>query len=230
MRILVFSDLHGNGFTEAERLTAELEPDWVVLCGDMLPDFNNRPSNKRLDAQLDFWREHRGCFLREGAVTTFILGNHEQSGFLDEDMLRLPDSLDGRVVRLEGIPGDAGPFSFAKGSPESVLEAELQAQHKIAPDPFIYLSHAPPYGSRDKTLRGTHIGHRPLFRHLQSRDWPQALVVCGHTHQSYGHEEVGGTTILNAATGYALLTWEQGKTCLLEMHRLVEGGNFWDSP
>ena len=126
MRFLVFSDLHGNGFTEAERLTAELQPDWVVLCGDMLPDFNNCPEDKRLEAQLGFWREYRGCFLREGAVTTFILGNHEQSGFLDADMLRLPDPLEGRVVCLEGIPGDAGPFSFAKGSPDSVLEADLQ--------------------------------------------------------------------------------------------------------
>ena len=230
MRILVFSDLHGNGFTEAERLTAELQPDWVVLCGDMLPDFNNRASDKRLDAQLGFWREHRGCFLRAGAATTYILGNHEQSGFLDADMLQLPGFLEGQVVRLEGIPGDAGPFSFAKGSPDSVLEAELQAQLKTAPEPLVYLSHAPPYGSRDKTHRGTHIGHRPLFRHIQGRDWPQALVLCGHVHQSFGYEEAGGTTILNAATGYALLDWEEGSTRVLEMHRLVEGGNFWDSP
>ena len=186
MRFLVFSDLHGNGFTEAECLTAELQPDWVVLCGDMLPDFSNRPDDKRLGAQLDFWREYRGCFLREGAVTTFILGNHEQSGFLDADMLRLPGPLEGRVVRLEGIPGDAGPFSFAKGSPDSVLEAELQSQLKSVTEPLVYLSHAPPYGSRDKTQRGTNIGHRPLFRHLQARDWPSALVLCGHVHQSFG--------------------------------------------
>ena len=230
MRILVFSDLHGNGFTAAERLTAELQPDWVVLCGDMLPDFRNRPDDKRLDAQVDFWLERRGCFLREGAVTTYILGNHEQTGFLDAGMVRLPGSLEGRVVRLEGIPGDAGPFSFAKGSPDSVLDAELQAQLTAAPEPLIYLSHAPPYGSRDKTHRGTHIGHRPLFHHLQARDWPQALVLCGHVHQSFGCEEAGSTTILNAATGYALLDWNQGNIRLLEMHRLVEGGNFWDSP
>ena len=87
MRILVFSDLHGNGSTAAERLTSELHPDWVVLCGEMLADFSNRPDDKRLDAQpdaqLDFWLERRGCFLREGTVTTFILGNHEQSGFQD---------------------------------------------------------------------------------------------------------------------------------------------------
>jgi len=230
MRILVFSDLHGNGFTAAERLTAELQPDWVVLCGDMLPDFSNRPDDKRLDAQVDFWLERRGCFLREGAVTTYILGNHEQTGFLDAGMVRLPGSMEGRVVRLEGIPGDAGPFSFAKGSPDSVLDAELQAQLTAAPEPLIYLSHAPPYGSRDKTHRGTHIGHRPLFHHLQARDWPQALVLCGHVHQSFGCEEACSTTILNAATGYALLDWNQGNIRLLEMHRLVEGGSFWDSP
>ena len=64
------------------------------------------------------------------------------------------------------------------------------------------------------------------------------IDVCGRgataathdVHQSFGCEEVGGTTILNAATGYALLDWEEGSTRVLEMHRLVEGGNFWDSP
>jgi Icc-related predicted phosphoesterase len=77
---------------------------------------------------------------------------------------------------------------------------------------------------------GDHIGHRPLFRHLQDRDWPQCLVLCGHVHRGFGTEEIGNTTIVNMATGYSLIEWEQGNSHVLEMARMVEGGNFWDSP
>ncbi len=136
MRVLAFSDLHGNGFQEAERLTKAHQPDWIVLCGDMLPDFNQRPECRRLEAQRAFWQEHRHAFLREGAITTFVLGNHELTGFRDAEMSTIPESLAGQVVRLEGIPGDSGPFSFAKGSPDPVLQAELDNQLSISPEPL----------------------------------------------------------------------------------------------
>jgi len=138
VRILTFSDLHGNGFCEASCLIDVSRPNWVVLCGDMLPDFKQRAEGSRLNAQEAF------C----------------------------------------------------------------------------------PFGSCDKTLRGDHIGHRPLFRHLQDRNWPQGPVLCGHIHQSFGLEETGGTTILNVATGYALIEWSERFTHVMAMARLVKGENF----
>jgi Icc-related predicted phosphoesterase len=230
VRILAFSDLHGSGFLEAEHLIDEYRPDWVVLCGDMLPDFSQRPEDSRLAAQQKFWKEQRAVFIREGMVTTFIQGNHELPGFRDDAMAVVPTELDGCLVRLEGIPGDSGPFSFARGLPESELEAELRDQLSQVMNPLIYISHAPPFGSCDKSQRGDHIGHRPLFRHLQGRNWPQVLVLCGHVHQSFGMEEAGGTTILNLATGYAFVEWTEGRTQVMAMARIVEGSSFWDSP
>ncbi len=230
MRILLFSDLHGGGYSEAKGLVGEHQPDWVVLLGDMVPDFYQSPSTRRLAAQQGFWQQKRNCFMRAGTVTTSILGNHELPGFRDPELDRLPAQLEGRVVRLEGIPGDSGPFSFAKGSPDAVLEEELQDQLARVPEPLIYLSHAPPWGSLDKTNRGDNIGHRPLFRHLQARDWPAAFVFCGHVHNAFGVEEAGATTVVNVATGYALLVWDGDDLRILAMDRLVQGGNFWNSP
>jgi Icc-related predicted phosphoesterase len=66
--------------------------------------------------------------------------------------------------------------------------------------------------------------------HLKARDWPRALVLCGHIHQSFGIDSPGLSTILNVATGYALLEWDEIQTRVLEMARLTAGGNFWDSP
>ena len=90
MRVLAFSDLHGNGFQEAERLTKAHQPDWIVLCGDMLPDFSQRPEGRRLEAQQAFWQANRHAFLLEGAITTFVLGNHELTGFRDAEMSTIP--------------------------------------------------------------------------------------------------------------------------------------------
>lgn len=230
MRILAFSDLHGGGFQEASALIDQRHPDWIITCGDMLPDFNQRPANYRLMAQQEYFRDHRHLFNRPETVTTMIVGNHELPGFRFPGMDLLPAKLDGRVLRLEGIPSDSGPFNFANGLSEEELEEELQDQLTLVPNPLIYLSHAPPYGSCDKSHRGDHIGHRPLFRHLQERDWPKVFVVCGHVHGGFGVEEAGATTILNVATGYALLEWEEDFTNVLEIGRLVEGGNFWNSP
>lgn len=230
MKILAFSDLHGSGFQEAGRLIDLHRPEWVVLCGDMLPDFNQRLVGARLDAQRTFWSDQRAAFVRPGLVTTFLNGNHELPGFRDEGLGTVPTGLAGRLVRLEGIPRDSGPFSFAQGLPDSLLEAELRNQLSQALHPVIYISHSPPFGSCDRTHRGDHIGHRPLFRHLQSLDWPRALVICGHVHQSFGIDSPGDTTILNVATGYALMEWGEHRTCVLEMARLTTGGSFWDSP
>lgn len=230
MRILAFSDLHGNGFYEASSLIDQHRPNWIITCGDMLPDFSQRPANYRLMAQQVFWRDNRHLFVRPETLTTMIVGNHELPGFKYPGMDLLPSQLEGHVVRIEGIPGDSGPFSFANRRPEEELEEELQDQLSVVPDPLIYLSHAPPYGSRDKSHQGDHIGHRPLFRHLRDRDWPRVLVLCGHLHNGFGVEEVGATIIVNVATGYAVIEWDGGSTHVLEMGRLVTGGNFWDSP
>jgi Icc-related predicted phosphoesterase len=55
-------------------------------------------------------------------------------------------------------------------------------------------------------------------------------VICGHVHNGFGVEEAGATTVVNVATGYAVLEAERGFSRVLEMARLVEGGNFFDSP
>ncbi len=230
MKILAFSDLHGDGFIDASALVEVHQPDWIVLCGDMLPDFSNLQDERRLEAQRSFWKDQRGAFLREGCLTTYVLGNHELAGFRDPDMNGIPPELAGRVLRLEGIPGDSGPFSFARGWPAESLRAELEMQLRLTPTPSIYLSHAPPFGSLDRTYRGEHIGHKPLFENLQARDWPKALVLCGHVHHGFGLDRVGKTIVVNLATGYALMEWKETQVNLLAMARIVKGGSFYDAP
>ena len=222
LRILVLSDLHGTCFREASTLIDAHRPGWIVLCGDILPDFGRIAGRgNRLDAQREFWRVHRSAFIREGAVTTLVRGNHELEGFSDPGLDRLPAALQGRVARLEGIPAEYGAWGWSREWEEEDLQAELRAQLAENPAPSVYISHVPPYGCLDLSRGGENIGHRPLFEHLRGRDWPEALVLCGHLHESFGSLDCGDTLVVNAACGYALLEWNLGTSRLLGMARLA---------
>ncbi|WP_005032761.1 metallophosphoesterase family protein [Holophaga foetida] len=221
LRILAFADLHGKGFKEASDIIDDTRPDWIILCGDILPDFPRiSGQTSRLEAQREFWQTYRSRFIRDFAITTFVRGNHEIEGFSDPALLRLPPALAGQVVRLEGIPAEFGAWGWSREWEEEELDEELQVQLHANPSPRIYLSHVPPYGCLDRAAHGEHIGHRPLAQHLRGRDWDETLVICGHVHEGLGHMEERGTTIVNATGGYALLEWNLGTTRLLGINCL----------
>jgi Icc-related predicted phosphoesterase len=210
LRILAISDLHGLHFKTASDLIDDLRPDWIVLCGDLLPDFGKIPGvGNRLQAQREFWQAYRRTFIRDFAVTTLVRGNHEIEGFQDPALCRLPAELDGHVVRLEGVPAEFGTWGWSREWQDDHLERELYDQLREAPEPWIYISHVPPYGCLDTTKVGEQVGHRPLARHLQGLGWPNALVLCGHVHESFGSMKRDQTLIVNAACGYVLIEWDK---------------------
>jgi len=212
--ILAFSDLHGQMFEEASSLIDEARPDWIVLCGDLLPD-------APIAAQRDFWATRRSTFIRPKAGITLVRGNHEREGFEDLDFQRLPTGLERRVVRLEGTPAEFGAWGWSREWEEEDLEEELQDQLSRSAEPEIYISHVPPFGCLDRNAAGHRIGHRPLAGHLRTRQWPEALVLCGHVHAGFGSEVRGGTLIVNTACGYALVEWAFGTCTLVRQERLV---------
>lgn len=221
LRILAFSDLHGKCFREASSLIDDTRPDWIVLCGDILPDFGMiSGKGNRLEAQRDFWKVYRSSFIRDFATTTLVRGNHEIEGFSDPELRRIPDCAHGQVLRLEGIPAEFGAWGWSREWEVDELAEELQGQLWEAPEPRIYLSHVPPFGCLDRAAGGEHIGHRPLFRHLQERNWPEALVLCGHVHESFGNMEFGATLVVNTSCGYTLMDWWQGAPTVLKQEWL----------
>ena len=222
LRILAFSDLHGRCFKEAAALIDDRRPDWIVLCGDLLPDFDLLAGREsRLEAQREFWRLYRSSFIRPFAVTTLVRGNHELEGFSDPDLQQVPPALQGRVIRLEGIPIECGAWGWSREWEEEELQEELRGQLTANPVPAVVVSHVPPYGCLDRSQSGDRIGHRPLFELLGRKGWPEVLVLCGHVHEAFGSQDSGDTLVVNAACGYALLEWTPGTTRVLEQARLA---------
>lgn len=235
LRLLHFSDLHGTSMREAGSLIEGFKPDWIVLTGDMLPDFARLPNrSRRMQAQTEWWGSWRSEFLLEGATTTFTLGNHEVEGFEDRNLRQVPSLLRGRVAMVEGIPARWGAWGFAREWDDDELEEEVLALGRDG-DPLVILSHVPPYGWLDRNNRGERIGHIPLRNFLDPTEEqlerhgnslpqrPASLVLCGHVHESFGWERHGPTVVVNAATGYALLNFDtdSGSVEIIQMERLL---------
>lgn len=222
MLVLALSDLHGKDFQSVSDLIDRSKPDWIVLCGDILPDFNMISGRiSRLEAQRSFWSTYRSTFLRAGVVTTFVRGNHEIEGFSDPYLNGVPEAFTGQVALLEGVPAEFGTWGWSREWEQEELEKELEDQLGQTREPRIFLSHVPPYGCLDRSANGSHIGHRPLFHHLRAMDWPPVLVLCGHVHESFGNMLFGETLVVNVACGHALLEIGPDGVEVLSQDRMV---------
>jgi Icc-related predicted phosphoesterase len=220
LRILAVADLHGLNFGKVAYAIDELRPDWIVVVGDVLPDYPRISGHlSRLEAQRESWRVFGRCFARDGAKTTVVGGGHETGGFAAPQFRRLPEGLEGHVVRLEGVGSNLQGTDGRRD--EGALERELRSQLRIAPEPWIYISRLPPHGCLDRLMDGEHVGHRPLARHLEERGWPRAtLVICGHVHDGFGCAERDQTLIVNAKGGLAVLEWDPDGSRILDLERI----------
>ena len=220
MKILHLSDLHGRHTRAVEQLIDTHAPDWVVLTGDMLPDFYMiGGKGNRLECQREWWGTYRSSFMHPCAITTFSLGNHEIEGFRDRELEGVPAALQGRVGVLQGNPAEFGAWGFSREYESDELQDEVDALNR----PLVVLSHCPPYGLLDANKEATRIGHPPFRIYLDEAPEPPLLVLCGHVHESFGQVRLGRTLVVNAATGYALveLDLQHGQAQVLALSRMT---------
>ncbi len=131
-----------------------------------------------------------------------IAGNHdfglEQSPTLGTELFGaayLSDS--GRTIeglRVWGSPWQPWFYDWAFNLPRGEPLAEKWA--KIPDDTDVLVTHGPPMGTLDKTLRGEPVGCEAL-RDRVAQIRPR-LHVFGHIHEAYGVHEQGGTLFVNA--------------------------------
>lgn len=213
MRILAFSDLHGRNYKKSAQLIKLLRPDWIVLLGDILPDFDMvSGAANRLECQQNHWKEFGHLFESPNTPTTFIRGNHELEGFeVPPHQKMLPIGMEEQVIRLEGYPADGEAALDGRCLSNEKLFMELNDQAHQNPGAGVILSHVPPFGCLDEAEPGQAIGHKPLADWLvQGRIGSHGLVLCGHVHESFGIGSTGdnlngNALVVNLAGGFALV-------------------------
>lgn len=190
MRITFISDTHG------QHASLQLAPcDLLIHAGDV----SKRGTETEVQDFLDWFDA------LDIPHKVFVAGNHdflmERKATLFTSML--PDSVtylrnDATVVegiKIWGSPVTPYFFNWAFNRQRG---ADLQRYwDKIPADTDILVTHGPPRGFGDKTVRGEEVGCDDLLD-AALRVQPRYHVF-GHIHEDYGVQKYGTTTFINAS-------------------------------
>ena len=153
------------------------------------------------------WLEEKS---KEFEHIIFIAGNHDMSfeykhPWLQSWLSKLPANvhyLEDSEIVIDGIKFYGSPwqpefFDWAFNLPRGKELANKWAQ--IPKDTDVLITHGPPYGICDYTLRDNiHVGCADLLDRvflIQPK-----IHVFGHIHEGYGYKVLNGTTFINAST------------------------------
>jgi hypothetical protein len=183
MRLLVFSDIHGDK-SALERLM-EIDADYYFAGGDL--------------ANWGRGLDQLAPILQKRAARMYVIpGNHES----EQDIAQMCEQygfhdFHGKTLQLGSYTvaglGYSNPTPF--NTPGEYSEQELAARlEKFAGlEPLILICHTPPKDSKlDRAGEGQHFGSTAV-RDFIERHQP-AYFYCGHIHEAAGQEETFGRT------------------------------------
>jgi Icc-related predicted phosphoesterase len=199
LRILAFSDIHGDQLLIERIKQVARDCDLVICCGDITPAHGKT---------IDVGR-------RIGKLGTRVLavpGNFELPNDMSVVCKELGwTDLHGKSFEINNIMfagcggGNTGPFNtpYELSEPEfnDILE-RLDMQKR-----FVLVTHCPPKGCVDEPRLGLHVGSEAIRDFVEERH--PILQFCGHIHESGGKEvNVGNTRIINVAKQIKLIEIE----------------------
>jgi Icc-related predicted phosphoesterase len=190
MRMLLFSDLHGQTGLAAELVRLSADVDLVIGAGD----FGNVRRGTRECLQL----------LRAISVPAVIVpGNAESYEELVEAAEVWPSArvLHGSEITINGVSffgvGGAVPITPFGDWSYDFTESQAAKMLECCPQHGVLVTHAPPYGVADIDGSGRSRGSHAIRDAILARGL--ALAVCGHIHASAGTQlQLGATTFINA--------------------------------
>lgn len=195
MKLLVFSDIHGNR-TALERLM-DVEADYYVSAGDLV-------SWARGIDQL-------GGILKRRAGQVYVLpGNHESTSLVGE-FCREFGLQEFHEKTIEAAGYHVAGFGYSSPTPfntpgEYSEEAIARRLERFAGlKPLVLICHCPPYGTAlDRVRDGVHAGSRSVGEFIRKHE--PAVFICGHIHEAEGVSvQLGKTLGINAGKrGYLL--------------------------
>ncbi len=196
LRVLAFSDVHGDQALIDRIKQASKDCDLVICCGDITP-----AHGKTIDAGRRIGKL--------GARVLAVPGNFE----LPNDMRTVCKELEwtdlhGKSFEINGVVfagcggGNIGPFRTPYELSEQELEELLDKLDTSKP--FVLASHCPPKGFVDEPRQGLHVGSGAIRKFVEEKQ--PMFQFCGHIHESGGMvSKVGNTMVINVAKQIKLL-------------------------
>ena len=190
MRITFISDTHG------QHAALQLPPtDLIIHAGDISKRGNVEEVSDFLEWFAALKIPHK----------VFIGGNHD---FLLERNTKLFDQLlppgvhylKHHEITIEGIKIWGSPVTpfFLNLAFNRTRGAKIRAYwERIPADADIVVTHGPPYGIGDRTVRGDLVGCEDLLEIVEQIQ--PRYHVFGHIHEAYGQWQKSDTTFINAS-------------------------------
>ncbi len=190
MKILVFSDLHGN-LAALDVLLAKCADNCeLILC---LGDLTNEGSPRMIKSIL-------GMLKSTGKPCLVVPGNMDNQSVIElieaEKMLLDKNSFEFQGITFVGVGGavDRGVL-YRNTVSESSIKENLEKLSQGKSD-LVYVMHVPPYQTEvDKNFSGNHIGSEELTKAII--DHKPLVCLSGHTHVPQVKEKVGETFCAN---------------------------------
>jgi Icc-related predicted phosphoesterase len=195
MRLLIFSDIHGDAAALGKLM--ETEADYYFAAGDLV---NWARGFEKVGPVLQ----------RRGDRMYVIPGNHES----ESDIARFCDGygfhkFHGQTTRVNGHTiGGLGysnptPFDTPGEYTEEQLAERLARFNGMSP--LVMVCHCPPLGTKlDHAGEDRHFGSNAV-REFIEREQPE-YFFCGHVHEAWGAwDQIGATRAYNVGKkGYLL--------------------------
>lgn len=196
MRLLVFSDVHGDQSIISKIRQEAKNCDLILCCGDITPVHGKPLDTARQIGKFD-------------VQLLAIPGNFERPNDMEEICKELGwINLHGKHVEINGLGfagcggGNISPFN----TPYELTDEQFKEILKkfTIRDRFVFLSHCPSKGFVDKVRSGTHVGSAAIEEFV--RKTQPILQFCGHIHEEGGREAMHGKTrICNVARQVKLI-------------------------
>jgi Icc-related predicted phosphoesterase len=185
MKILVFTDVHGNPAAIRQIINKSKEADLLICAGDLI-DWGNLEKTIKLFKDI-----HKKILI--------IHGNHEDYDELKYLCKKYDFLIDIHLKKLK--INDVIFFGFGGGGfVQRDLELE-DAMKKLKFDEkekLVFVSHGPPYGTKLDYLDHlkSYRGSKTLTEFIKK--FKPKFAICGHLHENEKKEDkIGNTTILN---------------------------------
>ena len=183
MRLLIFSDIHGNK-SALERLM-NIDADYYFAAGDL--------------ATWGRGLDQLAPLLQKRAERMYVIpGNHES----EADIAGLCEqcgfhNFHEQTIQLAGYTvaglGYSNPTPFDTPGEYSELELAARLEKFAGLHPLILICHAPPKNTQlDRAGEGRHFGSTAV-RDFIDRHQP-AYFYCGHIHEAAGRQDTIGRT------------------------------------
>lgn len=183
MKILAFSDIHGNiNFLNKIYKKSEKEnPDIIICAGDI----------------LNFWKysnEIKQLIHKLNKLTLLIHGNHEDQRLIEKFSSNRILNIHKKVINFKNfnfIGYGGGGFEQENKKLEVYFN---KIKNKL--DNWVFVTHAPPFNTELDLIYDYHVGSKSI-REIIERFNPR-LNICGHLHENfYIDDRIKKTIIIN---------------------------------